>query len=33
MFVSRWDGAVKDKAPDALRNQLGPAVFVRQVLE
>ena len=33
VFVSRWDGAVKDQAPDALRNQLGPAVFVRQVLE
>ena len=29
MFVSRWDGAVKDKVPEALRNQLGPAVSRR----
>jgi len=29
MFVSRWDGAVKDKVPDALRNQLGPAISKR----
>ena len=29
MFVSRWDGAVKDKAPEALRNQLGLAVSRR----
>ena len=29
MFVSRWDAAVKDKVPDALRNQLGPAVSRR----
>ena len=26
VFVSRWDGAVKDKVPDALRNRLGIAV-------
>jgi transaldolase len=26
VFVSRWDGAVKDKVPQALRNQLGIAV-------
>jgi transaldolase len=26
LFVSRWDVAVKDKAPEALRNQLGIAV-------
>jgi len=29
MFVSRWDGAVKDKVSDALRNQLGLAVSKR----
>ena len=29
MFVSRWDRAVKDKVPTALRNQLGPAVSQR----
>ncbi len=29
VFVSRWDAAVKDKVPDALRNQLGPAVSQR----
>ncbi len=29
MFVSRWDGAVKDKVPEALRNQLGLAVSKR----
>jgi transaldolase len=29
MFVSRWDSAVRDKVPDALRNQLGPAVSQR----
>ena len=29
VFVSRWDAAVKDKVPDALRNQLGPAVSRR----
>ena len=26
MFISRWDVAVKDKVPEALRNQLGIAV-------
>ena len=26
LFISRWDVAVKDKAPDALRNQLGLAI-------
>jgi len=26
VFVSRWDSAVKDKVPEALRNQLGIAV-------
>ena len=26
LFVSRWDVAVKDKVPEALRNQLGIAV-------
>jgi transaldolase len=26
VFISRWDSAVKDKVPDALRNQLGIAV-------
>jgi transaldolase len=29
MFVSRWDGAVKGKVPEALRNQLGLAVSKR----
>ncbi len=29
VFVSRWDTAVKDKVPDALRNRLGPAVSQR----
>lgn len=29
VFVSRWDVAVKDKVPDALRNRLGIAVAVR----
>jgi transaldolase len=29
VFVSRWDGAVKDTVPAALRNQLGPAVSQR----
>ena len=29
VFVSRWDRAVKDKVPTALRNQLGPAVSQR----
>src|SRR5277367_321398 len=29
MFVSRWDGAVKDKVPEALRNKLGLAVSQR----
>jgi transaldolase len=29
VFVSRWDSAVKNKVPDALRNQLGPAVSQR----
>jgi transaldolase len=29
MFVSRWDTAVKDKVPVALRNRLGPAVAQR----
>ena len=29
VFVSRWDAAVKDKAPAALRNQLGIAVAKR----
>jgi transaldolase len=28
-FVSRWDGAVKDKVPETLRNRLGPAVSQR----
>jgi transaldolase len=26
VFISRWDGAVKDRVPEALRNQLGIAV-------
>ena len=29
VFVSRWDGAVKDTVPDALRNQLAIAVSRR----
>ena len=29
VFVSRWDGAVKDKVPEALRNKLGIAVSQR----
>lgn len=29
VFVSRWDGAVMDKVPDALRNRLGIAVAQR----
>ncbi len=29
LFVSRWDAAVQDKAPDALRNRLGIAVGQR----
>ena len=29
MFVSRWDGAVKDKVPDTLLNKLGLAVSQR----
>jgi transaldolase len=29
VFVSRWDAAVKEKVPDALRNQLGIAVAKR----
>src|SRR6185312_14226350 len=29
MFVSRWDAAVKDDVPAALRNQLGLAVARR----
>jgi transaldolase len=29
LFVSRWDGAVMGKAPDALRNQLGIAIAKR----
>ena len=29
MFVSRWDGAVKDTVPEALRNRLGIAVSQR----
>ncbi len=29
LFVSRWDVAVKDKAPDALRNRLGIAIAMR----
>ena len=29
VFVSRWDVAVKDKVPDALRNRLGIAVSMR----
>ena len=29
VFVSRWDAAVKDKVPEALRNQLGIAIAKR----
>src|SRR5262252_3900031 len=29
LFVSRWDGAVADKVPDALRNKLGIAIAER----
>ena len=29
LFISRWDAAVKDKAPEALRNQLGIAIGKR----
>ncbi len=29
VFVSRWDAAVKDQVPAALRNKLGPAVSQR----
>jgi transaldolase len=29
LFISRWDVAVKDKVPDALRNRLGVAVAMR----
>jgi transaldolase len=29
VFVSRWDGAVKDKVPEGLRNQLGIAIAQR----
>jgi transaldolase len=29
VFVSRWDAAVKDRVPEALRNQLGIAVAMR----
>lgn len=29
IFVSRWDGAVKDKVPETLRNQLGLAISRR----
>jgi transaldolase len=29
VFISRWDGAVKDRVPEALRNQLGIAVAQR----
>lgn len=29
IFVSRWDVAVKDKVPDALRNRLGIAIAMR----
>jgi transaldolase len=29
IFVSRWDGAVMDKAPDSLRDQLGIAIAKR----
>src|SRR5262249_42931138 len=29
VFISRWDAAVKDRVPEALRNQLGIAVAKR----
>lgn len=29
LFISRWDGAAADQAPDGLRNQLGLAVGMR----
>jgi transaldolase len=29
LFISRWDVAVKDKVPDALRNRLGIAIAMR----
>lgn len=29
VFVSRWDVAIKDKVPDALRNRLGIAIAMR----
>jgi transaldolase len=29
IFISRWDGAVKDKVPPALQNQLGIAIAKR----
>lgn len=29
VFVSRWDAAIKDKVPDALRNRLGIAIAMR----
>src|SRR3989441_846066 len=29
VFISRWDAAVKDKVPEALRNQLGIAIAMR----
>jgi transaldolase len=29
VFISRWDAAVKDKVPEALRNQLGIAIAKR----
>ena len=29
IFISRWDVAIKDKVPDALRNQLGIAIGMR----
>src|SRR5262249_55949210 len=29
VFISRWDGAVKDRVPQALRNQLGIAIAKR----
>src|SRR5437660_5847124 len=29
VFISRWDAAVKDRVPEALRNQLGIAIAKR----
>jgi transaldolase len=29
LFISRWDGAVKDKVPEALKNRLGVAIGQR----